>query len=65
MEIMLIRHAMTAGNLQRRYVGSTDEGLCPEGIELAEQKAQFLLLRPQEACRAQCTATGLWQESVS
>ena len=44
MEIMLIRHAMTAGNLQRRYVGSTDEGLCPEGIELAEQKAQAAAL---------------------
>ena len=44
MEIMLIRHSMTAGNLQRRYVGRTDEGLCPEGIELAEQKAQFLLM---------------------
>ena len=44
MEIMLIRHSMTAGNLLRRYVGRTDEGLCPEGIELAEQKAQFLLM---------------------
>lgn len=44
MEIMLVRHSITEGNKQRRYVGRTDEGLCPEGIELAEQKAQFLLM---------------------
>ena len=50
MEIMLIRHSMTAGNLQRRYVGRTDEGLCPEGIELAEQKAKRRL-RVAAYCR--------------
>ena len=27
----LIRHGRTAGNLERRYIGSTDEPLCPEG----------------------------------
>ena len=30
--ILLIRHGQTAGNLQGRYVGRTDEDLCPEGI---------------------------------
>lgn len=31
-EILLIRHGATAGNLQKRYIGRTDEPLCPEGI---------------------------------
>lgn len=44
MEIMLIRHSITAGNLQRRYVGRTDEPLCPEGVRLAEEKAELLLM---------------------
>lgn len=37
MEVILMRHSRTAGNLQRRYVGSTDEPLCQEGIELAHR----------------------------
>lgn len=32
MNILLIRHGKTAGNLARRYAGSTDEPLCEEGI---------------------------------
>lgn len=32
-EILLIRHGMTAGNLKRQYIGSTDQPLCPEGVE--------------------------------
>lgn len=32
MEILLIRHGKTAGNLARRYAGRTDEPLCEEGI---------------------------------
>ncbi|NLL39270.1 MAG: histidine phosphatase family protein [Clostridiales bacterium] len=39
MELILIRHSMTRGNLQRRYVGITDEPLCPEGVELARSRA--------------------------
>ena len=38
MHIRLIRHGMTAGNAVRRYVGITDEPLCPEGRAAAEQK---------------------------
>ena len=38
MHIRLIRHGMTAGNAVRRYVGVTDEPLCPEGREAAERK---------------------------
>ncbi len=32
MKIVLIRHGSTEGNLKRRYIGSTDEPLCAEGI---------------------------------
>ena len=32
MEMMIIRHGQTAGNLSGRYIGSTDEPLCAEGI---------------------------------
>lgn len=38
--LILIRHGRTAGNLEKRYVGSTDEPLCPQGYaELLEKKA--------------------------
>jgi len=31
--ILLIRHGMTQGNKEHRYVGTTDEGLLPESVE--------------------------------
>lgn len=31
MDVFLIRHGATAGNREKRYVGRTDEPLCPEG----------------------------------
>lgn len=34
-QIALIRHSVTGGNLLRRYIGSTDSPLAPEGIALA------------------------------
>ncbi len=33
MEILLVRHGKTRGNLERRYVGRTDEPLLPEEAE--------------------------------
>ena len=33
MNVLLMRHGKTAGNLLRRYIGRTDEPLCPEGVE--------------------------------
>ena len=46
MRVRLIRHGMTAGNAVRRYVGVSDEPLCPEGREAAEQKPKdFALAR--------------------
>lgn len=42
-EVIFIRHGATAGNLERRYIGRTDEPLCPEGIsQLAGAKAANL-----------------------
>lgn len=42
MKILLIRHGMTEGNRSRRYIGVTDEPLCPEGIQqLTELKLPY------------------------
>ena len=30
--ILFIRHGATAGNLEKRYIGRTDESLCPQGV---------------------------------
>lgn len=37
--LMLLRHAMTRGNLERRWVGTTDQPLCRSGIALARRCA--------------------------
>lgn len=37
MKIFLIRHSITKGNLEKRYIGTTDECLCEEGKQLLEQ----------------------------
>ena len=31
MKIVLIRHGATAGNIEKRYIGTTDEPLCDTG----------------------------------
>ena len=31
MKIIFIRHGKTAGNLEKRYIGRTDESLCSKG----------------------------------
>ncbi len=36
MEIVLYRHAKTAGNLKHAYIGATDEPLCADGIVEAQ-----------------------------
>lgn len=38
MKIYFIRHGMTAGNIEKRYIGKTDEPLCEEGIEELREK---------------------------
>lgn len=37
MDVLLMRHGKTAGNHAKRYVGSTDEPLCDEGIAQARR----------------------------
>ena len=36
-QIILIRHAQTHGNLEKRYIGTTDEPVTPEGVKLLQQ----------------------------
>ena len=56
MEVLLIRHGKTQGNLEKRYVGSTDEPLCASGAaQLREQAAcypaaQRLVVSPLLRC---------------
>ena len=39
--IVLIRHGMTQGNKEHRYVGTTDEGLLPESVEQLRGMREF------------------------
>jgi alpha-ribazole phosphatase len=32
-KIIFIRHGLTSGNLEKRYIGRTDEPLCAEGVK--------------------------------
>ena len=67
-ELWLIRHGETAGNLKKRYIGTTDEPLCPEGIRgLEERKAAGLygrkepdawFLSPMRRCRETAEVLG-------
>ena len=59
-EILFIRHGSTAGNLEKRYIGRTDEPLCEVGIAqieaLARQNLQADLLFLSPALRTRQTA---------
>lgn len=56
--ISLIRHGSTAGNLQKRYIGTTDESLCREGREALESwkaegiypQAARVIVSPMRRC---------------
>ena len=55
MRWILIRHGITQGNLEKRYIGSrSDESLCPEGIEtlktLACPPVRFVFCSPMKRC---------------
>ena len=55
MKWILIRHGMTRGNLEGRYIGCrTDEPLCPEGIDALKQKAfppvHYVFASPMKRC---------------
>ena len=42
MKIVLIRHGATKGNLEKRYIGRTDEDLCGEGIKKLKEELKSL-----------------------
>mgnify|MGYP000641744604 CR=1 FL=1 len=48
MELLLIRHSLTPGNLKKQYVGSTDQPLAPEGEALARERRGAM--PPSMAC---------------
>lgn len=54
-QIYLIRHAMTAGNEQKRYIGRTDEPLSTAGRESllsrAAPRADIVAVSPMLRCR--------------
>ena len=39
MEVILIRHGITQGNKEKRFVGRLDVPLTPEGEEMARETA--------------------------
>lgn len=41
--LYLIRHGKTKGNLEKRYVGRTDEPLCKAGIREMNERRSILL----------------------
>ena len=43
MIIVLIRHGMTEGNVSRRYIGITDENLCPKGQEILNENIKNII----------------------
>jgi len=55
--IFFIRHGLTEGNKKGRYIGRTDEPLCPEGVRTAEElskknlSADFVFTSPYRRCR--------------
>ena len=67
MELILVRHATTQGNLEKRFVGRLDVPLCPQGEELAQSSAacmppvEHLYVSPMLRCRQ--TADYLWPDA--
>lgn len=54
MIINFIRHAKTAGNLEKRYIGRTDEPLCEAGIaeleSIAYPDCELVVSSPMKRC---------------
>lgn len=66
MKVLLIRHGKTKGNLEKRYIGLTDEPLCLQGIEELKSmrpfpKIEALYVSPLLRCRE--TAAILFPEN--
>lgn len=56
MKLVFIRHGKTKGNIQSRYIGTTDEELCKEGIDELRNnieiypKADIVFTSPMKRC---------------
>lgn len=54
MRIYMIRHGLTLGNMEKRYIGRTDEPLCEEGrkqlAELCVPRCDVLVCSPMLRC---------------
>lgn len=54
MKINLIRHGQTSGNLESRYIGTTDEPLCSAGMEALRSRRYpahgVLICSPMKRC---------------
>lgn len=63
-ELYFIRHGKTFGNTLGRYIGTTDESLCPEGREalgkLSCPQVEIVYASPMKRCLE--TAELLWPE---
>lgn len=67
MTVTLVRHGKTAGNLENRYIGMTDEPLCPQGREEllalgADDEVKEVWVTP--LIRTQQTAAILYPKAV-
>lgn len=64
--IYFIRHGATAGNLEKRYIGRTDEPLCAQGVlqleQLRERELQVDRLFVSPALRTRQTAELLFPQ---
>ena len=64
MELILMRHGTTQGNLERRFIGTLDVPLLPQGEELARRvgatlpAVEHIYRSPLQRCRR--TAELLW-----
>lgn len=65
-ELLFIRHGATAGNLEKRYIGRTDEPLCDVGLtqveELKKQNLQADSIFVSPMLRARQTAELLFPQ---
>ena len=54
MKTVFIRHGLTSGNLEKRYIGTTDEDLCEDGINQLKKsdypKCELLVSSPMKRC---------------
>ena len=54
MKINLIRHGQTSGNLESRYIGTTDEPLCSAGMKALSRRRYpahgVLICSPMKRC---------------